>query len=551
MTRDEIIAAHPIRPLMEARGHAFKRAGAEWVCKCPLHVDNSPSFRLNEEKRVWTCDPCAVGGSVIDLVMKLDGLDAKAAMDKLAGGSPQNGAPHNPTVKPKPVAKYDYTDANGVSLFQVIRFEPKTFRQRRMGADGKWIWNMEGVHRVLYRLPEVIEAQMVCIVEGEKDADNLVALGMAATCNVGGAGKWLPAYAETFAGKDVILCGDNDEPGRKHMDAVAESLAGKVKSLRRVTIPDPHKDASDFIASFDKATAASEWLKLVGKSRKIHAGVDLPLHNMTELEAEYKQHVENIKHQTLSLTAWLPALGKSVRGIVPGEMIVITAETGVGKTALLYNLACHAAPLPTLIFQIELPGSLSFERLMQFHHKTSGVDIEKAYYEKRPKGWEAAALDHLFICSLSQVTVEDMEKLIRKAELKMGGKPVLVMVDYIQLVRGEGKSRYERFSNIAEDLRKLAKTTGTIVVVASQASRDKERKEIGLHDSKESGSIENSCSLMLGAWNDADGMKIKVIKNSKGRKDFIIPCTFVGETMTIREVAPAWSGNVKETPSTP
>lgn len=549
MTREQIIADNPICRLMESRGHVFSQMGKESVCICPFHADQSPSFRVNTDKGTWYCDPCKVGGSVIDLVMKLDGLDVKAAMEKL-GGTNVDTLPV-PSTKPKPVKSYDYLDANGKQLFQVIRFEPKTFRQRHMGADGKWIWSMDGVSRVLYRLPEVMEAQIVCIVEGEKDADNIAAMGMTATCNVGGAGKWLDAYTESLGGKDVILCADNDEPGLKHMDLVAESLSGKVKTLRRVAIPLPHKDVSDFLASFpDKAKSAEAWMMLVEKSRKIHAGVDLPIKNMGEMEDAYKTHIENIKHQTLSLTSWLPTLGRNVRGIVPGEMIVITAETGVGKTALLYNLACHCAPLPTLIFQIELPDSLSFERFMQFHHKSSGEQIEKTYYEKHPKGWDSSALDHIHVASLSKVTAGDIEKLILKAELKMGKKPVVVMVDYIQLVHGDGKSRYERFSNIAEDFRKIAKSTGTIMVIASQASRDKERSEIGLHDSKESGSIENSCSLMLGAWNDSTGLKIKVNKNSKGRKDFIIPCVFTGETMTIREAAPEWVNN-GSTPKTP
>lgn len=548
MTREQIIADNPIRRLMESRGHVFSQAGKESTCICPFHADQSPSFRVNTDKGTWYCDPCKLGGSVIDLVMKLDGLDVKAAMDKLAG---TNGhlPPVSPSTKPKAVKGYDYMDANGKQLFQVIRYEPKTFRQRHMGADGKWIWSMDGVSRVLYRLPEVTESQIVCIVEGEKDADNIAALGMTATCNVGGAGKWLAAYTESLAGKDVILCADNDEPGHKHMDAVAESLAGKVKSLRRVAIPVASKDVSDFLASFpDKTKACEAWMALVEKSRKIHAGVDLPMKSMAEMEESYKEHIENIKHQTLSLTAWLPTLGRNVRGIVPGEMILITAETGVGKTALLYNLACHSAPLTTLIFQIELPDSLSFERFMQFHHKTSGQEVEKIYYEKRTMGWTRQDLNHIYVSSLSKVTTKDIESLILKAELKIGKKPVVVMVDYIQLVQGEGKSRYERFSNIAEDLRKIAKATQTIMVVASQASRDKERTEIGLHDSKESGSIENSCSLMLGAWNDATGLKIRVNKNSKGKKDFIIPCQFEGETMTIREAAYERADNVAKSP---
>ena len=80
-------------------------------------------------------------------------------------------------AKPKIVATYDYTDEYGALLFQVVRLDPKTFRQRRPGRRpdkvSGWIWNLDGVARVPYRLPELLEAlaleQRVFIVEGEKD----------------------------------------------------------------------------------------------------------------------------------------------------------------------------------------------------------------------------------------------------------------------------------------------------------------------------------------------------------------------------------------------
>ncbi len=77
----------------------------------------------------------------------------------------------------------------------------------------------ECVRRVLYRLPEVIKAQTVCVTEGGKDADNLAKIGITATCNCGGAGKWRDDYSESLRGKDVVILGDDDEPGRAHVNS--------------------------------------------------------------------------------------------------------------------------------------------------------------------------------------------------------------------------------------------------------------------------------------------------------------------------------------------
>ena len=95
---------------------------------------------------------------------------------------------------------YSYEDINGNEVYQALRMKPKSFRQRHK-VNGDWVWKMDGVERVLYRLPKITVAQSVWIVEGEKDAENLAAIGFEATCNVGGAGKWLDSYSETLGWK--------------------------------------------------------------------------------------------------------------------------------------------------------------------------------------------------------------------------------------------------------------------------------------------------------------------------------------------------------------
>ena len=86
---------------------------------------------------------------------------------------------------------------------------------------------MEGVERLPYRLPELLgHPASVWIVEGEKDVETLRSIRQTATCNPGGAGKWLPAFSQYLRGKCVYLAPDNDETGQKHMRSVLESLGG-------------------------------------------------------------------------------------------------------------------------------------------------------------------------------------------------------------------------------------------------------------------------------------------------------------------------------------
>jgi putative DNA primase/helicase len=139
--------------------------------------------------------------------------------------------------------EFNYTDEKGKLLFQVLRQgdgENKVVSQRRPDArreatgEGGWDWKLGDVRRVLYRLPQIIEAHTVLIVEGEKAADVLnkqlidcrFAPAVVATCNPHGAGKWREEFSQALKEKTVYVFPDNDEPGEKHAFEVARSVHG-------------------------------------------------------------------------------------------------------------------------------------------------------------------------------------------------------------------------------------------------------------------------------------------------------------------------------------
>jgi putative DNA primase/helicase len=152
------------------------------------------------------------------------------------------------------VATYDYRDERGDVLFQVCRFAPKDFRQRRPDGRGGWIWSTKGVRQVPYRLPELLAAptdQPVFVVEGEKNADRLASIGLVTTCNPGGVGKWLSSYAVFFRGREMVVLPDNDDAGLDHARSVAANLVPVASSVRILELPDlaPKGDVSDWLAA--------------------------------------------------------------------------------------------------------------------------------------------------------------------------------------------------------------------------------------------------------------------------------------------------------------
>lgn len=185
----------------------------------------------------------------------------------------------------KIVATYDYLDEQENLLFQVVRFNPKGFAQRRKAPDGSWIWGLtEGGYRknqganwviadpgerveatfpgtrmVLYRLPQVLKAirskTLVFVPEGEKDSDRLVAEGLVATNNPGGANKWDASdtwergYSESLRGANVVVLHDNDNAGIQHAQRVAAAIDGYAERWTLLSLPDQRQgeDVSDWL----------------------------------------------------------------------------------------------------------------------------------------------------------------------------------------------------------------------------------------------------------------------------------------------------------------
>lgn len=212
-------------------------SGTGWMAKCPCHDDSTASLSIGDGKNGAVVVHCHAGCTQDDVIGALKARDLWPS-----GDSGQMR---------RQVAAYAYTDEAGTALFEVVRFEPKTFRQRRRDDQGRTIWNMQGVRQVPYRLPELLEAiadeRLLFVVEGEKDVDNLAELGIPATTNAMGAGKWRDELAEHFRGADVVVLPDNDEPGRAHARDVATKLNGIAKRVRILELPDlPLKgDVSD------------------------------------------------------------------------------------------------------------------------------------------------------------------------------------------------------------------------------------------------------------------------------------------------------------------
>ncbi|MGD1042170.1 MAG: phage/plasmid primase, P4 family [Sedimentisphaerales bacterium] len=224
-----------------------KQAGEnKWQAKCPAHDDNRPSLSISigsDNRILLHC----FAGCTYDAICNAMGIEPRDLFSN--------------TEKPakaerKIVAMYGYPGENGALLYQSVRYEPKNFKLRRPNGRGGWEWNLNGTRRVLYRLPELLKTNsqdLIFVCEGEKDVDSIMSIGLTATTNPGGAGKWpglckkYPDFEKPLHGKRIAIMGHNDHAGRKHVREVAVSLYGKAAEIRIVEVPDGYKDITEWM----------------------------------------------------------------------------------------------------------------------------------------------------------------------------------------------------------------------------------------------------------------------------------------------------------------
>jgi putative DNA primase/helicase len=205
-----------MRPPALALALHARRVGAAWMAICPAHDDRNPSLSIRE-KDGKVLVHCHAGCSQPDV---LDALRARRLWES-----------NDRQPERRIIATYDYRSKQGELLYQVVRYEPKDFKQRLPDGYGGWIWK-KSARQVLYRLPEVLEAPIVFVVEGEKDVETLRDYGFVATTNAGGAkAQWLPSFTQVLRGREVILIPDSDEPGRRRVLAVARALLGNAAKI--------------------------------------------------------------------------------------------------------------------------------------------------------------------------------------------------------------------------------------------------------------------------------------------------------------------------------
>jgi putative DNA primase/helicase len=171
---------------------------------------------------------------------------------------------------------------------------------------------------------------LVFILEGEKDVESARRIGLTATCNPGGAGKWRDEYSKKLIGKKVVVIPDADDPGRRHGHQVAASLVHRATSIKYFELPNA-KDLSEWL---ETGGTREELLRLVDQAAEWSAPSDTPK-SVSKLRAVpiLDFLTMELKPRELLLSPFLPSQG----------LVMLYSKRGVGKTYVALGISIAVA----------------------------------------------------------------------------------------------------------------------------------------------------------------------------------------------------------------
>lgn len=343
--------------------------GDQIYCSCPIpghnhkHGDKTPSFSLNIADGCWYCHSTGDSGSIKKLC-------------ELCGVNPpwygRGKIPARETV-------YTYENADGQPIYEVVRLDDpsgKRIFQRAISLDGKRINSMKGVKRVPFHLPELLKAQAsnqpIFIVEGEKCVEALRALGLVATTNSGGSGKWGNCGKYFQKGTSVVIVPDCDAPGRRHALEVATDLKQRGCHAKILNLPGL-KQKEDIYDWLKKGHSKEELLKIVE---------DMQEWDLEQVEAETAKEEEKILSIFKSIDELPREKTEMIAGLFPRRgLSIFAAPSGCFKSLIVQRIASELStgskvlggiggathPQRVVLFNGEMDQTLLWERKQIFN----------------------------------------------------------------------------------------------------------------------------------------------------------------------------------------
>ena len=237
----------------------------------------------------------------------------------------------------------------------------------------------------------------------------------------------------------------------------------------------------------------------------------------------YSEYIKNIGKSRFKTGFNL--LDRQIRGVAPGELLIIIAYSGTFKTAFLQNLLLRGAETTGfyhLFFSLEMPIEKVFEREMQIQGGVSGWDVEGHFSGHRishnvTEGLDRSGSRGLLVCDRPRLSLEKINRYVEIAQQKYG-KINAIGIDYLGLLLAPGKTLFEKTAYVSIEAKNLAKELKIPVLMLCQINRAAATGgEIETYSAKGGGDIEAAADFMLGFQLEKDEqLTCKILKNRNG-----------------------------------
>lgn len=252
----------------------------------------------------------------------------------------------------------------------------------------------------------------------------------------------------------------------------------------------------------------------------------IDIDDLVTLEQQFDSYIRYVEKlaQSRFITGF-PEIDDQIRGVAPGEVMFITAYSGVYKSAWLQNLLLNASERTErhhVFFSLEMPQDKVFERTVQIVCGAEGYTVENGFKNENFREQTRRTLydrksDKMIVCSKPALSIDRIEQYVELAKTRydIGA----IGIDYLGLMTAENAaSEYARISFVAENSKALAKRLDLPVIVLTQVNRAAAATgEVEKWSAKGSGAIEASADYLLGMEKDDDEkVYMKVLKNRNG-----------------------------------
>jgi AAA domain-containing protein len=418
------------------------------------------------------------------------------------------------------VATYPYIDSNGALLYEVLRFEPKDFRQRAPDGNGGYVWKL-GERRVLYRWPELLKFPdaTIFVTEGEKDADRIALLGHCATTVA--AGKWTDECVKALAGRNVVILEDNDDAGRAKALAAAQALHGTAASIRIVALPDLSEkgDVSDWLDA--DACRAEKLADVCFEVPQWEPPKDTP--NEPSCSSSWKFHTG----EEMARPRWL------IKGILPETgVVLLSGQWGTFKTSVALDMSvCVMAGLSFASqYRVRRRGAvlyLALEGEGMLHARLSAIAAHHSITGPLPFAWRGdcpALTDKSAAYKLCVIANEAAADLKRKFDLPVSLIWIDTLITAASFASGEDNDAASA-QKVMTALRITSRRTGALVIGIDHFGKV---VETGTRGSSAKEGAADAVIALLGDREVSGGVKntrLAVRKQRDGVSGFEIPFT--------------------------